>query len=191
MKARQSGMPDEAYWETLFDVQRVLDDLGLDGALGDVFELGCGYGTFSIPVARRIRGVLDTVDIDPAMVRRTRERAAAAGLRNLRCRERDALAQGFGIAPGSMDACLLFNILHCEEPIRLLAEARVALRPGGLVYVIHWRCDPATPRGPDLAIRPRPEQCIEWAKDAGLQPPSRGAIGLPPYHYGLVFPARG
>jgi SAM-dependent methyltransferase len=75
MKLRDSGMPDEAYWESLFDVPLVLARLGIDGSLDDVAELGCGYGTFSMPVARAIRGRLYTFDIDPAMVARTRERA--------------------------------------------------------------------------------------------------------------------
>ena len=45
-------MPEEAYWETLFDVRLILDRLGIDSNLKDVVELGCGYGTFAIPVLR-------------------------------------------------------------------------------------------------------------------------------------------
>jgi ubiquinone/menaquinone biosynthesis C-methylase UbiE len=91
MKLRESGMPPEAYWETLFDVPLILDRLGIDGRLHDVVELGCGYGTFTIPVARRIGGTLTTLDIDPAMVERTRQRAAATEVRNLVCAVRDVL----------------------------------------------------------------------------------------------------
>ena len=76
MKLRDSGMPVEAYWETLFDVPLVLERLGIDDSLGEVVELGCGYGTFSIPVARAIRGTLYTFDIDPAMIERTHERGS-------------------------------------------------------------------------------------------------------------------
>ena len=32
--------------------------------LGDVAELGCGYGTFTLPLARRIGGTVHTLDID-------------------------------------------------------------------------------------------------------------------------------
>ncbi len=46
MKVRESGMPDEGHWETLLDVERVLDRLGIDAGLKDGIELGCGYGTF-------------------------------------------------------------------------------------------------------------------------------------------------
>ena len=45
--------------------------------------------------------------------------------------------------------------------------------------------DPATPRGPSMGIRPRPEQCREWTRQAGfelIQP----HVDLPPYHYGIA-----
>jgi len=185
MKLRDSVMPEEAYWETLFDVPLILDRLGVEESLGNVVELGCGYGTFTIPVARRIRGVLETVDIEPAMVERTRQRAREAGLTNIVATVRDVVTEGFGGVPGSRDACLLFNILHGEEPVRLLTEAARAVRPGGWVLVIHWRYDPATPRGPALSIRPRPEQILAWAAQTGWLELAGPVLDLPPWHYGL------
>lgn len=178
-------MPEEAYWETLFNMPLILDRLGVDTGLRDVIEFGCGYGTFTIPVARRIAGVLTTVDIDATMVERTRQRASATGIHNVVCTIRDLFANGFGCQAGSQDACLLFNILHCEEPVRLLQEAARAVRIGGGVLVIHWRYDPSTPRGPSMEIRPRPEQIVEWAAQAGLVAGFGKVVDLPPWHYGL------
>ena len=66
-----------------------------------------------------------------------------------------------------------------------MAEAHRVLRPGGKVGVIHWNHDPSTPRGPDLGIRPRPEQCQSWVREAGfvlILP----LVSLPPYHYGMM-----
>lgn len=190
MKLRESGMPEEAYWETLFDVPLILDRLGVNERMCDVFELGCGYGTFTLPVARRIRGLLRTCDIDPVMVARTLQRAAAAGIVNIRATVRDAFADGFGVASASQDACLLFNILHCEEPVRLLAEAARVVRPGGAVLVIHWRYDVATPRGPSMEIRPRPAPIAGWADQTGLLDLVGTTLDLPPWHYGLRFQRR-
>ena len=178
-------MPEEAYWETLFDVPLILDRLGVDARLRNVLEFGCGYGTFTIPVARRISGTLTTFDIDEAMVERSRQRAAAAGAYNVLYFVRNVFADGFGGEAGSKDACLLFNILHCEEPQRLLEETARVVRPRGAVLVIHWRHDPATPRGPNLEIRPRPEQNAAWAKETGLLEAEGPVIDLPPWHYGL------
>jgi SAM-dependent methyltransferase len=175
MKIRDSGMPDEAYWETLFDVPLVLSRLGVD-RFHDVAELGCGYGTFSIPVAQTISGTLYTFDVDPAMLARTAERGAGLPIV---CRERDVMESGFGVA---VDAVLLFNILHGEQPIELLSHAA---RAAPTVLVIHWRYG-GTPRGPDLDIRPRPEQIIDWAAEAGLHVVGN-IIDLPPWHYGLIL----
>jgi SAM-dependent methyltransferase len=188
MKLRESGMPDEAYWETLFDVPLILDRLGIDNRLRDGVELGCGYGTFTLPVARRISGTLRTYDIDADMVERTVRRAGAEGIGNIFCEQRDVFLHGFGIAPESQqDACLLFNILHCEEPLRFLREAVHVARPTGFVHVIHWRYDPATPRGPSMEIRPRPEQIVEWGMQAGLTAARSSVMDLPPWHYGIRF----
>lgn len=73
MKLRDSGMPDQAYWETLFDVPLILAQLGIGATVRDVAEFGCGYGTFTLPIAQAISGTLYTFDIDPAMVERTRQ----------------------------------------------------------------------------------------------------------------------
>jgi SAM-dependent methyltransferase len=187
MKVRESGMPEEAYWESLFNVPLILDRLGVDARLQNVVEFGCGYGTFTVPLAKRISGTLTTFDIDPALIERTRQRAAAAGARNVLYVLRDVFAEGFGGEPANHDACLLFNILHCEEPVKLLAHAARVVRPGGVVLVIHWRFDPATPRGPSMEIRPKPIQIIEWAQQTGQLEADGPLADLPPWHYGLVL----
>lgn len=107
MKVRDSGMPDEDYWESLFDVPLVLDRLGIDGTLGAGVELGCGYGTFTMPVASRIQGTLATFDIEDSMVARTRTRSAGAGLRNVVCEKWDVLKSGFPVASGSQDGAVV------------------------------------------------------------------------------------
>jgi SAM-dependent methyltransferase len=109
------GIISQTEPETLFNVPLILNRLGVDTGLRDVVELGCGFGTFTIPVARRIAGVLTTVDIDATMVERTRQRASAARIHNVVCTVRDVFADGFGCEAGSQDACLLFNILHRER----------------------------------------------------------------------------
>jgi len=180
-------MPDEGLWEQLFDVELILDRLRIDSSLVDAAEFGCGYGTFTLPVASRISGSLHTYDMEAAMIARTRERVAGAGLANVLVERRDVLAQGFGLPPRSQDGCLLFNILHHEDPVAVISAAAEILRPGGRLFVIHWRHDAATPRGPDLSIRPRPEEIVAWASLAGLRCPPGELHDLPPWHYGLVL----
>jgi SAM-dependent methyltransferase len=187
VKLRESGMPDQAYWETLMDIPLILERLAIGSGLKDVVELGCGYGTFSVPVAERISGTLYSYDIEPDMVNATRCRAEACGLENVVCRERDILSQGYGLSEGLADACLLFNILHCEEAAVIFSKSSALLRPGGRLLAIHWRYDEMTPRGPSMAIRPRPEAIIELAKADPSLEWDHCILDLPPWHYGLSF----
>jgi SAM-dependent methyltransferase len=186
MKARDSGMPEQELWESFFDPEQILTRLGLTSDCLGAVEFGCGYGTFTLPAARRVRGAVFALDIDSNVIATAKRRAVAAGLTNIKFLCRDFVTQGTGLPDGSVDYAMLFNILHCEDPRGLLREAYRNLRAGGVLGVIHWNPDPATPRGPPMNIRPRPEQCKQWAEDTGFSQ-SGAFIDLPPYHYGLVL----
>lgn len=185
MKVRDSGMPEEATWEAFFDADDVLEALGFPNSDAAVADFGCGYGTFALAAALRTTGTVYAIDIEAAMTEATAARAADLGAGNVRTILRDFVAEGTGLPDGSIDYAMLFNILHAESPGRLLSEAFRVLRPGGTVAVIHWIHDAATPRGPDLSIRPRPEDCRRWMKKAGFELLVRH-VSLPPYHFGLV-----
>jgi SAM-dependent methyltransferase len=186
MKIRDSGMPDEATWSGFFDPETVLGRLRLTAAVADVVEFGCGYGTFTIPAARIAAGTVHALDLEPAMIERTRARAAEAGLDNVAPAHRDFLVDGSGLPDASADYAMVFNILHLREPAVLLGEALRNLKPGGLVAFMHWNYDVSTPRGPALTIRPRPRECVRWAEHAGFERVG-AVIDLPPYHWGAVL----
>lgn len=185
MKTRDSGMPDEEWWNTFFDPPTILRALGLDRIDGPVVDVGCGYGTFTLAVARSTTHPVFALDIESGLVAAVGQRAAASQLANVCPRVIDVTTGSLGVDARSADVVLLFNLLHCEAPHALLAAAHAALRPGGRVGVIHWRSDIATPRGPDLGIRPTPEHCRRWLLDSGFII-EREATMLPPYHFGLV-----
>lgn len=187
MKTRESGMPDEAIWDSFFDPTAALSALGLTAACGDVVEFGCGYGTFAIPAARIVAGIVHAIDVEPEMIGVTRAKARAASLSNVDIRPRDFAAEGTGLPDCSVDYAMLFNILHAERPGVLLAEAYRVLRPGGKAAIMHWNFDSTTPRGPSMEIRPRPEQCRAWAESVGFGLLEPGVVDLPPYHYGMVL----
>jgi ubiquinone/menaquinone biosynthesis C-methylase UbiE len=95
------------------------------------------------------------------------------------------MTEGTGLENESVDYVMLFNILHIENPEALLEETHRILRPEGRLGIIHWNYDASTPRGPSMSIRPKPEQCIQWAMSARFRDPIRYA--LKPYHYGIVL----
>lgn len=222
MKIRESGMPEEGVWESFFKPEEILRILGLDDSVRDVVEFGCGYGTFTIPAARMVKGKVYAIDIESTMAAIVRNKAkgcglnpdfdqpacgrqaksarrAAApqqvaasgvnptkvGLNNIHVMVRDFMSEGSGLKNESVDYVMLFNILHLENPQELLREAHRILRLGGKLGIIHWNYDSATPRGPSMNIRPQPEHCESWAKDAGFINPVR--YDLKPYHYGIVL----
>ncbi|HEX4152572.1 MAG TPA: methyltransferase domain-containing protein [Steroidobacteraceae bacterium] len=183
---RDSGMPDRQAWESFFDPADILRRLRFQPGAGDVVDLGCGYGTFSIAAAQLTGATVHALDIDPLMIETTIGRARSLGLSNVRAIERNVVTEGTGLADACVAFAMLFNVLHAENPTVLLQEAFRILRPRGLLGIIHWVHEASTPRGPDLSIRPRPEQCRDWARQVGFvseEPP----ISLPPHHYGLVL----
>lgn len=188
MKGRESGMPDEAYWESFFDAEGALDALLGTGSLtGDIVEFGCGYGTFALPVGRRTQGIVTALDIEPQMVMRVREKALQLGLPNVHAVLRDFVGEGTGLKAGSQAYALVFNLLHLERPVALLQEAHRTLASGGQIAIMHWRSDISTPRGPSAEIRPSPEHCRAWLEEANFYEIS--VVDLHPscpYHFGMV-----
>lgn len=185
MKIRESGMPEREMWEQFFNPATILATLGLNNEVGDVAEFGCGYGTFTIPAAGIIRGKIYALDIEPDMIRMTSEEVKKQGLSNVQTILRDFMTNGSGLADESVDYVMLFNILHLEKPEVLLKEAKRILARNGKLGIIHWNYDPKTPRGPSMDIRPKPEQCIQWAQNVGFCNPVQ--FDLKPYHYGIVM----
>ena len=188
MKGRESGMPEEDYWQSFFDADAVVKTLFENAEVtGDLLEFGCGYGTFTLPAARCTRGVVTALDIEPQMVLRVRQKAEAQALLNVRAEIRDFVSQGSGLDSGTQSHAMIFNLLHLEQPLALLREARRTLHDGGTVAVMHWRSDILTPRGPSLDIRPRPEQCQAWLCAAGFSDIRQINVKAScPYHYALL-----
>jgi SAM-dependent methyltransferase len=161
--------------------------LDCTGPCGDVVEFGCGYGTFTFPAARAVRGRVVALDIDPDMVAVTARKAREAGLSNVVAEVRDFVADGCGLAAGRAGYAMLFNILHIENPVGLLREAGRALAPGGKAGIVHWRTDVETPRGPSMPIRPTAEQCRAWGELAGLEFVRYESLCCCSWHWGLVL----
>lgn len=64
-------------------------------------------------------------------------------------------------------------------------EAHRILKPNAKAGIVHWHSDISTPRRPQLEIRPKPEQCKQWASETGFAI-SKEVI-LEPYHFGIII----
>lgn len=183
-KVRESGMPPETMWSSFFSPLQALEILGLSSLDRVIVDFGCGYGTFSVPAAQLTGGVIHALDMEADMLSVTQTKASEMTRGKVTPHLVDFMAESTAFANGSVDYVMLFNILHAENPLHLLTEARRLLNPQGRVGVMHWNHDAETPRGPPMNIRPAPEQVQQWMKNAGFIVSEQ--IELPPYHYGFI-----
>ena len=185
MRIRESGMPPEDYWESFFNVDLILSKLQFNKKIKDAVEFGSGYGTFSIPASKIIKGNLFAFDIDDSMIKILNRKISDKKIKNIKVIQKDFVTEGTGLKEKSIDFAMIFNILHAEEPLKLLNESYRILKPGGKAGVIHWIYSSKTPRGPSLEIRPTEEKCIKWLSKTGFEILVK-PVSLPPYHYGVV-----
>jgi ubiquinone/menaquinone biosynthesis C-methylase UbiE len=186
MKVRESGMPHEEMWKDFFRIENIFHTLEIDHHIGDLVEIGCGYGTFTIPAAKQINGKLFAFDFEPEMIETVKQKANYEGLNNIILEKRDILSSTTGLPDASVDYVMLFNILHNEKPEDFLNESLRILKHGGKLGIIHWRSDIETPRGPDLTIRPIPEEILSWIDKRKFDVKQPPCI-LKPFHFGILL----
>lgn len=145
-----------------FNIDLILSELHVNSDIVDLVEVGCGYGTFTLPASRKINGNLYAFDIEEEMIDLVKQKLKNAHIDNVILEQRDVITTTTGLADNSIDYVMLFNILHHDSPVDFFNEAIRILKPSGKVGIIHWRSDIDTPRGPHLTIRPRPDQILQW-----------------------------
>ena len=100
-------------------------------------DIGAGSGWFTLRAARRVgeRGEVYAVDINPESIRYVDARAQKEQVHNIKT----ILSKPDNplLPVGSVDAVLLLKTYHeVAEPVVLLRNLRVALRPGAKVGII-------------------------------------------------------
>lgn len=185
MKIRDSGMPEETMWSKFFDPDLILQQMQVTPDLHSVVDLGCGFGTFSIPASQLIKGKLHAFDIDEEMIQQLQSKIDQLDIKNIELHLKDFIAEGSGLSDNSIDYVMIFNILHHDNPNHILNEVFQILKSGAKAGIVHWRSDIGTPRGPKLDIRPTPEQCKQWSIEAGFA--INKELILEPYHFGIII----
>ncbi|HQT44769.1 MAG TPA: class I SAM-dependent methyltransferase [Candidatus Micrarchaeota archaeon] len=188
MKVAESGMPNEKLWRTFFKPEAILRKMGVSRKLKDIADFGSGYGTFTLPAARIVSGTIYAIDIEKGLVESLRDKVKAEGIMNVKPLCKDIEAEGTGLKGDSVDYAIMFNILHGNHAKGILKEACRILKPEARAGIIHWNYDPATPRGPPMEIRLKPEQIMKTAEEAGFRVKAR--IDLKPHHYGIMLQKR-
>jgi ubiquinone/menaquinone biosynthesis C-methylase UbiE len=140
MKYRDSGMPNEEMWSTFFDPNDILIQMEVDSSVETILGL----------------------DIEEEMILSCKNKLDEAKIQNVELvcgdvssdetlRKLKTLVSGF-------DYITLFNILHCEEPTKLLKAVYSLLETRR--YSLEIR---KNTKRPALEIKPKPEQIVLWA----------------------------
>lgn len=148
-----------------------------------VADVGCGPGFFTLPAALQVgpEGRVFALDVAPAMLERVRQRAEAAGLRNVETIL--SHEDGLPLPDASVDLSFMINVLHeCANQEAMLRDIARVLRPGGTFAVVEWRKE-ATEKGPPAAERLALAEVHDRLLNAGYSQIEPFEVG--PYHYGV------
>ncbi|MFN2243488.1 MAG: class I SAM-dependent methyltransferase [Anaerolineae bacterium] len=141
-----------------------------------VLEVGPGNGTYTLGAAQRIGadGRLVTVDIEPRMIERVRQRVAAAGVVNVEAKVADVCDLPFD--DGTFDVVTMIAVIgEIPEPVRALQEFHRVLAPAGTLVFSELLVDPDYPLASTL---------MRWAASAGFRLKAKLG-GL--FYYTLIF----
>ncbi|WP_027414729.1 class I SAM-dependent methyltransferase [Aneurinibacillus terranovensis] len=117
----------------------------------DLADIGCGPGYFTIPAAYLTSGAVYGVDVEPKMLETLKEKAAAAGVKNITPIQSDA--ENIRLPDGSVDKAICSQVLHEVDDLdKSIHEMKRILRPNGKLLIIEWE-KKETESGPPLAER--------------------------------------
>jgi ubiquinone/menaquinone biosynthesis C-methylase UbiE len=123
------------------DVLQLLKDVGIKAGLF-VLDFGCGSGTYTVPAARIVgdKGKVYALDKDSEVLNKLMQRAQSVGLNNIGRMDAHGELE-IGLADGSVDVVLLFDIFHSyyfhrpEDRRKLLDEVHRICKADALVLV--------------------------------------------------------
>lgn len=111
-----------------------------------VLEVGPGNGRYTVETARRVghAGRVITVDIEPRMIDRVRQRAQAEGIANLEARVADVY--DFPFDDGTFDAVYMITVIsEIPDSERAMQEFYRVLSPSGSLAFSELLLDPDYP----------------------------------------------
>ena len=131
----------EQWFDTMLEPFEAALDAAADVQPGDhVLDVGCGFGTTTLALARAVgpEGRVMAVDLSDVMVDRVRARATASGLANVITRVADAQTDPL---PASHFAVAVsrFGVMFFDDFTTAFANIRTSLRPGGRLVFICWQ----------------------------------------------------
>lgn len=139
--------------------EKALDALNLRPGMF-VGDVGAGTGFYALRIAQKVAptGKVFANDIQPAMLTRIRQNAAARRITNLE------FVLGTDSDPrlpaGALDLVLMVDVYHeLSKPQQMLQNIRTSLKPDGKLVLLEFRKE-----DPRVPIRPEHEMSVAEAK---------------------------
>src|SRR3954452_15079730 len=154
-------------------------EMAADPSPGEhVLDVGCGFGTTTVAMARAVGadGRVMALDLSDAMLARTGERAAEAGLGNVIVRQADAQTER--LPAGHFHLVVSrFGVMFFDDPAAAFANLARALVPQGRLAFVCWQALAAN----EWMARPLAAIDAALASDA---PPARPSHAPGPFAFG-------
>ena len=148
-RAHKLEDPERQKWLPL---SAVIERLSLHSGMV-VADVGAGTGYFAFPIARTVApGMVYAVDSQPPMLALMKEKLPNESVENVVLVSGEAEATTLPTA--SCDLVLMANVWHeLDDHEAVLGEMNRILKAEGVLAILDWRHDVATPPGPPLQHR--------------------------------------
>ncbi len=139
-RAGRAWVDAQAFLDRMFKpFEELLVEAVSAGARSRVLDVGCGTGSTTLAVARRLgaKGCCIGIDISEPMIATARARAEREGAPASFIR---ANAQVHALEPASFDMIISrFGVMFFDDPVRAFANLRWAATNGAELRLIAWR----------------------------------------------------
>lgn len=167
--------------------QNALEKLSLSEGM-IVLDIGAGTGAYALLAAHLVgrEGRVFALDVQRDLLSRLKAKAVKEGLENVETIWADSeISGGTKLREGSIDACILSNVLFQLEKKEVLAkEAARVLRKNGKLLLIDWK-DSFGGLGPQAKDVFSRDQALKLFSRVGFDMMSEFEPG--DHHYAFIF----
>ncbi|MHB9155350.1 MAG: class I SAM-dependent methyltransferase [Endomicrobiales bacterium] len=154
-----------------------------------LLDIGTGTGYLALAASSVVgeQGKVYALDVHAQSIAALEKELTEKGITNVEPMTADA-AEGIPLPEGSVDVCLLSNVLHGfvanEELEKVMGWVTRVLREEGELVIIDFH-KRETPFGPSLSLRLGPQEVEDLIAPFGYVPAWRFEAG--PWHYAVVM----